>query len=45
MTEADGKADIEIELPIPAPGTETPVLVRAAADDKSVTRKFRVKRA
>jgi hypothetical protein len=45
MSEPDGKAEIEIELPVPPSGNETPVLIRAAADDKSVTRKFRVKRA
>ena len=44
MSEPDGKVDIEIELPPPT-GAETPVLIRAAADDKSVTRKFRIKRA
>ena len=43
MSEPDGKVDIEIELPPPT-GAETPVLIRAAADDKSVTRKFRIKR-
>jgi hypothetical protein len=45
MSETDGKADIEIELPVPPTGNETPVLIRAATDDKSVTRKFRIKRA
>jgi hypothetical protein len=45
MTEPDGKAEIEIELPTPAAAAEMPVLIRAAADDKSVTRKFRIKRA
>jgi hypothetical protein len=45
MTEPDGKAEIEIELPVPATGNETPVLIRAVADEKSCTRKFRIKRA
>src|SRR5437588_12509992 len=45
MSEENGTAEIEIELPVPASGSETPVLIRAAADDKSVTRKFRIKRA
>ena len=44
MTETDGAAEIEIELPVPVTSPETPVLIRAAADDKSVTRKFRIKR-
>jgi hypothetical protein len=45
MSESDGKADIESELPSAAGANETPVLIRAATDDKSVTRKFRLKRA
>jgi hypothetical protein len=44
MSEPDGKAEVEIELPVPANANETPVLIRAVADDKSVTRKFRIKR-
>ncbi|MBI2681647.1 MAG: hypothetical protein HYX26_00240 [Acidobacteriales bacterium] len=44
MSEADGMAEIEVELP-PVAGTELPVLIRAKGDDKSVTRKFRLKRA
>ena len=44
MSESDGKAEIEIELPPPT-GNETPVLIRAVADEKSCTRKFRIKRA
>ncbi len=44
MSEPDGKAEIEIELPVPPTGSETPVLIRAVTDDKSVTRKFRIKR-
>lgn len=45
MSEPDGSSEIEIELPVPASSNETPVLIRAAADDKSVTRKFRIRRA
>jgi hypothetical protein len=45
MSEPNGAAEIEIELPVPPTANETPVLIRAAADDKSVTRKFRIKRA
>lgn len=44
MSEEDGKAEIEIELPPAVGATETPVLIRAATEDKSVTRKFRLKR-
>ena len=45
MSESDGKAEIEVELPVPPSGNETPVLIRAAADEKSCTRKFRIRRA
>jgi hypothetical protein len=45
MTETDGKGDLEIEVPSDA-GTEMVVLVRAIyGDNKSVTRKFRLKHA
>lgn len=48
ITEADGKADLEIQVPADA-GSELTVLVRAktgdeGAESKSVTRKFRIKR-
>ncbi len=42
-TEADGIA--ELELTLPEGSAETPVLVRAIFADKSVTRKFRLKRS
>lgn len=43
MTESDGKGDLEIEVPADA-GTELIVLVRAMyGENKSVTRKFRLK--
>lgn len=43
ISEADGGAELEVELP--ADGTvETAVLIRAKNEDKSVTRKFRLKR-
>jgi hypothetical protein len=42
-TEADGTADLEITLPAES-ATETAVLVRATYNEKSVTRKFRLKR-
>jgi hypothetical protein len=43
MSEEDGVAELEIEMP---EGTaEMPVLVRAKNEEKSVTRKFRLKRA
>jgi hypothetical protein len=43
MSEENGDAEIEIELP--ADNTsETHVLIRAKTDEKSVTRKFRLKR-
>ena len=45
MSEQDGKAEIEVELPPAAGATETAVLIRAATEEKSVTRKFRLKRA
>ncbi|HUS19184.1 MAG TPA: hypothetical protein VMZ25_06005 [Terriglobales bacterium] len=48
MTEADGTADLEIQVPADA-GAELTVLVRAKTGDegaaKSITRKFRIKRA
>lgn len=48
MTEPDGTADLEIQIPADA-GSEIAVLVRAKTSDednpKSVTRKFRIKRA
>jgi hypothetical protein len=45
MTETDGKGDLEIEVPSDA-GNEMVVLVRAIyGDNKSVTRKFRLKHA
>ena len=45
MTESDGKGDLEIEVPADA-GNELVVLVRAMyGDNKSVTRKFRLKHA
>ena len=48
MTEPDGTADLEIQVPADA-GAELAVLVRAKSSDedspKSVTRKFRIKRA
>ncbi len=45
MTESDGKCDLEIEVPADA-GNELIVLVRAMyGDNKSVTRKFRLKHA
>lgn len=44
MTEPDGSCDLEIELPADG-AAETPVLVRAKYGEKSVTRKFRLKRA
>jgi hypothetical protein len=44
MSEDDGSASLEIELPADA-AFETPVLIRAKTDEKSVTRKFRLKRS
>ena len=43
-TEVDGTAELEITLPNEAT-PETAILVRAKYNDKSVTRKFRLKRA
>jgi hypothetical protein len=44
MSEETGDAEVEIELP--QDGTaETAVLIRAKTDEKSVTRKFRLKRS
>jgi hypothetical protein len=43
ISEADGLAEIEIAWPEAAP-QELPVLIRAKSEDKSVTRKFRLKR-
>lgn len=44
MSEENG--DVEIEVELPADNTaETPVLIRAKTDEKSVTRKFRLKRS
>ena len=43
MTEDDGTAELEIKFAADA-ATETAILVRAVYDDKSVTRKFRLKR-
>ena len=43
MSEADGMADLEISLPDDQ-ANETAVLVRAKSEDKSITRKFRLKR-
>jgi len=42
MTESDGVGELEIALP--AEGGELAVLVRAIVEEKSVTRKFRIKR-
>lgn len=44
MSEEDGSASLEVELPKDSPG-EIPVLIRAKTDEKSVTRKFRLKRS
>jgi hypothetical protein len=43
MSEDDGAASLEVELPADD-GSETALLVRAKTDEKSVTRKFRLKR-
>jgi hypothetical protein len=43
MSEENGDAEVEIELPADS-ATETHVLIRAKTDEKSVTRKFRLKR-
>jgi len=42
MSEADGKSELEVQMPDGV--TETPVLVRAKSEEKSVTRKFRLRR-
>jgi hypothetical protein len=42
-TPADGHADLELSLPA-ATDKETPVLVNAKYNEKSVTRKFRIRR-
>jgi hypothetical protein len=44
MSESDGRAELEIDLPRDG-ALETPVLIRAKNEEKSVTRKFRLKRA
>lgn len=44
MSEADGKASLEVELPTDG-SSEAPLLIRAKTEEKSVTRKFRLKRA
>jgi hypothetical protein len=43
MSEDDGAASLEVELPADD-ASETALLVRAKTDEKSVTRKFRLKR-
>lgn len=43
MSEADGRAELDVEIPEGA--TEIPVLVRAKNEEKSVTRKFRLRRS
>jgi hypothetical protein len=43
MSEPDGRADLEIEMP--EGNAELPVLVRAKNEEKSVTRKFRMRRS
>ena len=43
MSEEDGKADLEIELT--EGNSEVPLLVRAKNEEKSVTRKFRLRRS
>jgi hypothetical protein len=43
MSEEDGSTELEIELPQDG-AAETAVLIRAKTDEKSVTRKFRLKR-
>jgi hypothetical protein len=43
MSEEDGSTELEVELPADS-APETPVLIRAKTDEKSVTRKFRLKR-
>jgi hypothetical protein len=44
MSEEDGSASLQVDLS-PESGAEIPVLIRAKTDEKSVTRKFRLKRA
>lgn len=44
VSEDDGTVLLEIELPQDG-AAETPVLIRAKTDEKSVTRKFRLKRS
>jgi hypothetical protein len=44
ISEPDGSAEVEIEFPADG-AAETAVLIRAKNEEKSVTRKFRVKRA
>jgi hypothetical protein len=43
MSEEDGSVSLEVELPSDS-AAETPILIRAKTDEKSVTRKFRLKR-
>jgi hypothetical protein len=43
-TDEQGNAELEVQLP-EAQGAEMPVLVRAKYNDKTVTRKFRLKRS
>jgi hypothetical protein len=43
MSEEDGSVNLEVELPAGS-ATEMPILIRAKTDEKSVTRKFRLKR-
>lgn len=43
MSEEDGSTTLDVELPADG-ASETPVLIRAKTDEKSVTRKFRLKR-
>ena len=43
MSESDGMADLEVELHDASP--ETAVLVRAKNEEKSITRKFRLRRS
>lgn len=44
MTESDGSTELQLTIP-DEPAPELAVLVRAKFDDKSVTRKFRLKRS
>jgi hypothetical protein len=44
MSEEDGSVSLEVELPSDS-AAETPILIRAKTDEKSVTRKFRLKRS